>query len=89
MLKRFFTYSEVPIPDIIKNDRFTLSPMVGKHVNIDDDLQSDVWKGIGKLNTIITGNGGSAEVKGENERIPLTPYNTPKLWGGGSNAVPQ
>ena len=87
MLKRFFSYSEVPIPDIIKNDRFTLSPMVGKHVNIDDDLQSDVWKGIGKLNTIITGNGGSVEIKGENERITLNSYNTPKLWGG-SNAVP-
>ena len=87
MLKRFLTYSEVPIPDIIKNDRFSLSPMVGKHVNIDDDLQSDVWKGIGKLNTIITGNGGSVEIKGENDRITLTSYNTPKLWGG-SNAVP-
>lgn len=87
MLKRFLTYSEVPIPDIIKNDRFSLTPAVGKDINIDDDLQSEVWKGIGKLNTLISGNGGSVEIKGENERLELTTYNTPKLWGG-SNALP-
>lgn len=87
LLKRFLTYSEVPIPDIIQNDRFSLTPAVGRDINIDDDLQSNVWKGIGKLNTLISGNGGSVEVKGENERILLTTYNTPKLWGG-SNALP-
>jgi len=87
ILKRFLTYSEVPIPDIIKNDRFSLTPAVGKDINIDDDLQSGVWKGIGKLNTFISGNGGSVEVKGENDRLQLTTYNTPKLWGA-SNALP-
>lgn len=87
ILKRFLTYSEVPIPDIIKNDRFSLTPAVGKDINIDDDLQSTIWKGIGKLNTLVTGNGGSVEVKGENERLELTTYNTPKLWGA-SNALP-
>lgn len=87
MLKRFFTFSEVSIPEIIKNERFALHPLVDKDINIDDDLQSDIWKSIGKLNTLITGNGGSIEVKHESERINLTTYNTPKLWGG-SNAVP-
>jgi len=87
ILKRVFTYSEVPVPDIIKNDRFSLTPCVGKDINIDDDLQSEVWKGIGKLNTFVSGNGGSVEIKGENDRLELTTYNTPKLWGG-SNALP-
>lgn len=87
MLKRIFTYSEVSVPEIIKNERFALTPVIGKDVNIDDDLQSDVWKGIGKLNTFITGNGGNVEIKGENARLQLTTYNTPKLWGA-SNALP-
>lgn len=87
MLKRIFNYSEVSIPEIIRNERFALTPAVGKDINIDDDLQSDLWKGIGKLNTFISGNGGSVEIKGENERLQLTPYNTPKIWGG-SNAMP-
>lgn len=80
MLKRCLSYSEISIPDIIRDDRFTLYPAVGKDINIDDDLQSSVWKGIGKLNTFISGNGGYTEVKGENERIQLNSYNIPKLW---------
>jgi hypothetical protein len=87
ILKRIFNYSEVPIPTILKNERFTLYPSVDKDINIDDDIQSGVLKGIGKLNTFITGNGGSVEKKGENEHIQLSPFNTPRIFGCG-NALP-
>lgn len=87
MLKRCLSFSEISIPDIINDDRFTLYPGLGKDINIDDDLQSSIWKGIGKLNTFISGNGGYTEVKSENERLSFTTYNTPKLWGA-SNALP-
>lgn len=87
MLKRIFNYSEVPIPIIVRNERFGLHPTVDKDINIDDDLQNSAWKDIGKLNTFISGNGGSVEVKGQNDRILLNPWNTPKLFAG-SNALP-
>lgn len=88
MLKRGLSFSEVPISDIVKNERFALSPAVGKAVNLDDDLQNDMWKGIGKLNTFISGGGGIVEIKFSNIRIILTSENTPKIWGASNNLPP-
>ncbi|WP_225370566.1 DUF5906 domain-containing protein [Methanobrevibacter arboriphilus] len=88
ILKRIFSYSEVPIPDIIKNDRFSLYPAIDVDINIDDDLQTESWKNIGKLNTFVSGNGIQIEVKGENGRLPLNQYNTPKLFGS-TNTLPR
>lgn len=88
MLKRGLSFSEVPISDIIKNERFALSPAVGKDINIDDDLQNDMWKGIGKLNTFIAGGGGIVEMKHSNIRITLNNRNTPKIWGASNNLPP-
>lgn len=88
MLKRIFEFSEVPIPDIIKNERFALTPAVDKDINIDDDLQTESWKNIGKLNTFVSGNGIQVEVKGKNGRIFLNQYSTPKLFGS-TNTLPK
>lgn len=88
ILKRVFSYSEVPIPDIIRNDRFSLYPAIDEDINIDDDLQTEVWKNIGKLNSFVSGNGIQVEVKGENGRLPLNQYNTPKLIGS-TNTLPR
>lgn len=88
MLKRGLTFSEVSIPDIVKNERFVLTPVVGKDINIVDDLQSNMIKGIGNLNTFIAGNGGLIEIKHSNARAELNSRNTPKIWGASNNLPP-
>ena len=88
MLKRPLSFSEVSVSDIVKNERFVLSPVVGKDINIDDDLQNDMLKGIGKLNTFIAGNGGIVELKHSNIRTELNNRNTPKIWAASNNLPP-
>jgi len=88
MLKRGLSFSEVPISDIVENERFALGPVVNQMINIDDDLQSNMWKGIGKMNTFVSGGGGIVEIKFSNIRIILTSENTPKLWGASNNLPP-
>ena len=86
-LKRFFTYSELKIQTIAKNERFQLLPAIRKDINIDDDLTGLVIKDIGFLNSFVSGAGGNVERKGENISANLTMETTPKIWGA-SNRLP-
>lgn len=86
-LKRFFTYSELKIQTIAKNERFQLLPTIRKDINIDDDLTGLVIKDIGFLNSFVSGAGGNIERKGENISANLTAETTPKIWGA-SNRLP-
>ncbi|WP_413862179.1 DUF5906 domain-containing protein [Methanobrevibacter sp. UBA417] len=87
LLKHIFEFSELSLPTIVKSERFALYPAVDKDINIDDDIQSGTLKNIGNLKSFTTGNGGEVEKKGENERIKLTLYNTPRIFGCG-NSLP-
>ena len=86
-LKRFFSFSEVKLQTIAKNERFQIIPCVGKDINIDDDLSDTTIKNSGFLKTFISGAGGNVERKGENIFAKLTPETTPILWGA-SNKLP-
>lgn len=86
-LKRIFNYSELKVSTITENKRFSLTPAVGKDINIDDDLQDFRLTGIGSLNSFISGTGIEVEVKGINERLKLTGETTPIIWGA-SNTLP-
>lgn len=90
ILKRIFTgnYSEIKTQTIVKNERFTLHSLVGKAVNIDDDIANGMLKGIGNLNTVITGNGLQVEVKGENNSIQAETEQIPKLFANGNTLPP-
>ena len=86
-LKRFFTYSEVKIQTIAKNERFQVLPCLRKDINIDDDLSDTIIKNSGFFKTFISGAGGTIERKGENIPAELTQETTPKVWGA-SNKLP-
>ena len=86
-LKRFFTYSEVKIQTIAKNERFQVLPCLRKDINIDDDLSDTLIKNSGFFKTFISGAGGTIERKGENIPAELTQETTPKVWGA-SNKLP-
>lgn len=86
-LKRFFSYSELKIQTIARNERFQLLPAIRKDINIDDDLTGLVIKDIGFLNSFVSGAGGNVEKKGENISANLTMETTPKIWGA-SNRLP-
>ena len=86
-LKRFFSYSEVKLQTIAKNERFQILPCVGKDINIDDDLSDTTITNSGFLKTFISGAGGNVERKGENISAKLTPETTPIIWGA-SNKLP-
>ena len=86
-LKRFFTYSELKIQTIAKNERFQLLPAIRKDINIDDDLTGLIINDIGFLNSFVSGAGGNVERKGENIPANLTMQTTPKIWGA-SNRLP-
>ncbi|KAF5057144.1 hypothetical protein DSECCO2_359960 [anaerobic digester metagenome] len=90
ILKRMFTdnFSEIPTQTIVKNERFTLYPLLGKSINIDDDISNGMLTSIGKLNSIITGNGLEIEVKGENKSIQAQAEHTPKLFSNGNTLPP-
>ena len=90
ILKRIFTgnYSEIKTQTIVKNDRFTLHSLIGKAINIDDDISNGILKGIGNLNTIVTGNGLQVEIKGENSSILAEAEQIPKLFANGNTLPP-
>jgi|GEM_PF-2680681 len=88
MLKRALSYSEITVSEIVKNERFVLFPVVNKDINIDDDLQNNMLKGIGNLNRFIAGGGGVIETKNSNIRIELNNKNTPKIWAASNNLPP-
>ncbi|OEC85685.1 MULTISPECIES: DUF5906 domain-containing protein [Methanobacterium] len=90
ILKRMFTgnFSEIKTQTIVKNERFTLHPLIGKAINIDDDISNGMLKGIGNLNSIITGNGLQVEIKGENNSIQAEAEQIPKLFANGNTLPP-
>lgn len=90
ILKRVFTgnYSEIKTQTIVKNERFTLHPLIGNAINIDDDISNGILKGIGNLNSIITGNGLQVEIKGENRSIQAEAEQIPKLFANGNTLPP-
>ncbi|MEN6552917.1 MAG: DUF5906 domain-containing protein [Methanobacterium sp.] len=88
ILKRIFNYSQVPTNKIVANERFTLYEMIEKDVNIDDDINNGMLRGIGNLNTIITGNGLEVEIKGENKSIKATNPQIPRLFANGNTLPP-
>lgn len=90
ILKRIFTgnFSELKTQTIVKNERFTLYPLIGNAINIDDDISNGMLKSIGNLNTIITGDGLQVEVKGENESIQVDAKQIPKLFANGNTLPP-
>ena len=80
ILQRLLTYSEVATASIVQGERFTLYDMIDKDVNIDDDINSGILKGIGNLNSIISGKNLAVELKGLNEVLHATNQQTPRLW---------
>ena len=88
MLQRIFVCSQIPTSKINENERFTLQPLVNADINIDDDIDNGLLRGIGNLNTVITGNGLSIEVKGENRSINLTNPQIPRLFANGNTLPP-
>ena len=86
-LKRFFSYSELKIQTIARNERFQLLPAIRKDINLDDDLTGLKITDIGFLNSFVSGAGGNIERKGENISANLTAETTPKIWGA-SNRLP-
>ena len=88
ILKRIFNYSQIPTNKIVANERFTLYEMIEKDVNIDDDINNGMLRGIGNLNTIVTGNGLEVEIKGENKSIKATNPQTPRLFANGNTLPP-
>ena len=62
--------------------------IIFSHFLIDDDIDNGLLKGIGNLNTIITGNGLDIEVKGENRVIHLTNQQIPRLFANGNTLPP-
>lgn len=90
ILKRVFTgsFSEVKTQAIVKNERFTLHSLIGNSINIDDDIANGILKGIGNLNTLITGNGLEVEIKGESRKIQAEAEQIPKLFANGNTLPP-
>ena len=88
ILKRLFKYSCIQTRAINANERFTLYEMIDKDINIDDDINNGVLKGIGHLNTVITGNGLEVEVKGENRSIKADNSQIPRLFACGNTLPP-
>lgn len=88
LLQRVFKTSQVPTSKINDNERFTLHALIGKDINIDDDINNGILKNIGNLNTVITGNGLDIEVKGENRTIQLTNPQIPRLFANGNTLPP-
>lgn len=83
-LKRIFSYSQVKMSAIANNDRFALSPCLGKDINVDDDISKIYIPDVTTFNSYITGDGLQAELKGENKRLELNSYTTPRFWGAGN-----
>lgn len=88
ILQRLFNYSSISTQAIVKNERFTLYPMIGKDINIDDDIGNGILKGIGHLNQIVTGNGLEVELKGVNGSIQAENPDIPKLFANGNTLPP-
>jgi len=88
ILQRIFKYSMVSTQAIVKNERFTLYPMIGKDINIDDDISNGILKGIGHLNQIITGNGLEVELKGISRTIKAKNPDIPRLFANGNSLPP-
>lgn len=88
VLQRIFKTSQIPTSKISDNERFTLHALVGKDINIDDDINNGVLRNIGNLNTVVTGNGLDIEVKGENRIIHLDNKQIPRLFANGNTLPP-
>lgn len=88
ILKRLFKYSEISLQNLAKPDRFTYYSLVDKSINIDDDVQNGALIGIGKLNTIISGNGFETEVKHEKRTIMAENQQIPRLFCNGNSLPP-
>ena len=88
ILERLFNTSKVTINEINKNERFTLYDMVDKDINIDDDINNGILKGIGSLNSVVTGNSLSVEVKHGNRKINLINPEIPRLFANGNSLPP-
>jgi len=88
ILQRIFNYSNLPTSTINTNERFTLHGLIDKDINIDDDINNGMLKGIGTLNTITTGNGLEVEIKGENKTIKAGNQQIPRLFANGNTLPP-
>lgn len=82
LFKRIFGgyTSNVPLQTINNNIGHDTSPLVGKCVNIDDDIGSEVLKDTGKIKLFVTGGGFTVNPKYGNQ-VSLTLYTTPKFIG--------
>lgn len=88
LLKRLFSYSSISLQDITHPDQFTYYSLVDKSINIDDDVQNGALIGIGKLNTIISGDGFETQVKHEKQTIIATNPQIPRLFANGNSLPP-
>ena len=87
-LERIFNISRVPTQKIVKNERFALIDLIDKDLNIDDDINNGSLKGIGFLNTLISGKTIHVEKKGLNEPIILGNQQIPRLIANGNSLPP-
>ena len=87
-LERIFNISRVPTQKIVKNERFALIDFIDKDLNIDDDINNGSLKGIGFLNTLISGKTIPVEKKGLNEPIILGNQQIPRLIANGNSLPP-
>lgn len=88
ILQHIFNASQIPTAKINDNERFTLHALIGRDINIDDDINNGMLKNIGNLNTVVTGNGLDIEVKGENRTIHLGNPQIPRLFANGNTLPP-
>lgn len=62
--------------------------MIDKDVNIDDDINNGILKGIGYLNTVISGKSIDIEIKGRNESVKLGNQQIPQMYSNGNTLPP-
>lgn len=86
IIQRLLKASQLPTSKIAANERFILLALVDMDVNIDDDIDNGDLRHIGNLNSVITGNGLSIEMKGEGN-ILLNGSQIPRLFANG-NTLP-
>jgi len=88
LLGRIFNASRIPTQKIVANERFTLIDLIDKDVNLDDDINNGIMKGIGNLNSVVEGQPLKIEMKGINEHLSLTNTQIPRLVANGNSLPP-
>ena len=88
IIQYLLNVSQTPTHNIIENNRFGLIDIIDKDVNIDDDIDNGIMRGIGNLNSVVEGRNMTIEMKNKNEFAKLTNKSIPKLYASGNTLPP-